>query len=541
MIKFKLPINIKKQYGLLISDAEVLLVSWKRGVFERIALFSNDDAGIARFSDFLNKNQKTYKGAGFHVVANIIGEDYRLEKVAHLVGKYKTDFHSRRMTQLFRGSSLCMSDVQGRDELGRREDIVLFYGLLTENKVTPWINAVTRIGEIYIAGVHGISVTSTPILEAMVPDWKKGNQLLMILHERGFLRQTQYVKGNLRFSRVSKINDENPESVIASVKKELERTIQYLHSLKISVASGISIQFVCPGNMIGQLKEMVAGSDKIRFNFHDAAAIAQKMKLLKPIEQLGRDSSLSMHAMFSNIWFQQLAPFNLVRYYWLRTVAQIGIVALLAYSAYSWASPLSNYYEGYRVSLEVSDLTEQRNQRRNRYNSELQLSEDPPSDPQNVSAVSKIFRVLDNIYVEPTSLLYYVSDALEKNQRLQIDNINWHVSNNANSSDGSAEAIVNNEDIYQILEMTGRFEPIVGENYLDVANRAKKLINSFEKRPDILVDPITLPSEKLDVTELRGTLTEGHDVESARNRDFRIRIIWKSYEKSHIDNVINQS
>ena len=84
---------------------------------------------MARFIDHLHANEKVYKGKGFHVLTNIIGEDYRFEKVAHLIGKYKTDFHARRMSQLFRNTSLRFSEVQGREERGRREDWVMFFGL----------------------------------------------------------------------------------------------------------------------------------------------------------------------------------------------------------------------------------------------------------------------------------------------------------------------------------------------------------------------------------------------------------------------------
>ena len=105
-MNIKIPefLHFKKKYGLLIADNEVSMVSWRKGNLERIGLFSNDDAGIARFLDFLSKNVNMFKDREFFLMVNIIGEDYRFEKVAHLYGKYKTDFHTKRMQQLFRGS-----------------------------------------------------------------------------------------------------------------------------------------------------------------------------------------------------------------------------------------------------------------------------------------------------------------------------------------------------------------------------------------------------------------------------------------------------
>ena len=148
-----------------------------------------------------------------------------------MIGKYKTDFHARRMSQLFRNTSLRFSEVQGREERGRREDWVMFFGLLTEGKVVPWINALSR-GDRFLAAVSAVSFVVRPLLRRFQAVGLSGNQLLITLHENNLLRQTFYVNGNLRFSRVSKVNNESAESLAASVKKELERTLQYLASLK---------------------------------------------------------------------------------------------------------------------------------------------------------------------------------------------------------------------------------------------------------------------------------------------------------------------
>lgn len=539
MFTFKIP-SFTRKYGLLINDTEVLLVSSKSGEFERIALFSNDEEGVQNFSDFLEKNRKKYRNCGFQIMTNIIGEDYRLEKIAHLIGKYKTDFHRRRMQQLFRGSPLCMSVVQGREERGRREDIVLFYGLLTENKVVPWMNAVAKGGDRYLIGVHGMSFVNTPLLSTVANDWRQGNHLLMTIHEKGLLRQTQYSRGLIRFSRVSKIEDDSAEHLAAAIKKELERTVQYLHSLKISIASGLSVQFICPGNMVGQLREMIGGGDKIRFHFHDAAAVAQKMGLKGAIGELGRDSSLSLHSLFSYLRVFQLAALNRVQFYWIRLMTHIAVGFLALYGVVNIYEPVQVYYKGYSMEAERKVLTERRNQKKNQYESELQLTEDPPSSPENVSAVSNVFRVFGGIDVSPTQLMYYFSRGMEQNKRVEIVRMKWYISNNPAATEGTAESLVSGEDVFQILEVDGVLTPIANENYTDVARRAKALLSSLEKRSDIVIDVIELPDEELDVSSLSGELSSSFDADAARERNFKLRIIWKFYAKEQIDGLLTK-
>ena len=229
----------------------------------------------------------------------------------------------------------------------------------------------------------------------------------MTIHEKGLLRQTQYSRGLIRFSRVSKIEDDSAEGLANAIKKELERTVQYLHSLKISIASGLSVQFICPGNMVGQLREIIGGGDKIRFHFHDAAAVAQKMGMKGAVGELGRDSSLSLHSMFSYLRVFQLAALSRVQFYWIRLTTHIAVVFLALYGLVNIYEPLQVYLKGYAMEAERTVLAERRSQKKNQYESELQLTEDPPSSPENVSAVSNVFRVFGGINVSPTQLMYY--------------------------------------------------------------------------------------------------------------------------------------
>ena len=417
MISIKIPdfLQFKKKYGLLITDNEVNLISWRKGHLERIGIFSNDDTGIARLLDFFSKNASVYKDKAFYVLVNIIGEDYRFEKVAHLIGKYKTDFHAKRMQQLFRGSQFCVSQVQGREERGRREDWVLFSGVLTENKVLPWIHVVTRGGR-YLEGVHMVSHLLSDAILNIIGGNASGSNLVMTIHERGLLRQTFFANGHLRFSRVSKIVDDSAERVGASIKKELERTLQYLGSLKISTGGGLTVRVVSPSNMMGQLREIIAGSDRIKFDFQDVAQVAQKIGLKTPIESLGRDSSLPLQMMFSRVNIKQLAKPGLVLYYRIQVLAKTAITVCAIYGFTAYLSPLSNFKSGYDDASIIADLSEKAASMQRQYNSEVQsVVGTPPSSAENMKAVSDLYSVLEKAAINPTQfIVFYRAGIAEK-------------------------------------------------------------------------------------------------------------------------------
>ena len=542
MEKVKIPsfLNFKKKYGLLISDTDALLVLWKKGRLERIAHFSNGDEGLAEFSAFLANNEKEYKDCAFHILTNIIGEDYRLEKVAHLLGQYKTQFHSRRMNQLFRGSSLCLSVVQGREERGRREDFVLFYGLLTEGKVTPWMTTITRGGGRYLAGVNSVSFSSKPVLNA-VASGRKGNNLLMTIHEKGLLRQTHYVNGKIRFSRVSKIRDDSTEEVANSIKKELERTFQYLNLLKISVADGLDVQFICPGNMVGQLRELLAGSQRVKFNFYDAATVAEKMGLKSYIAEAGRDSSFFMHSMFSHMWIKQLAAFSHVRYHLTKSFANVAMVVLGLYGVYNIVPPMGVIYEAYQESVNNAQLLAERDKRKSDDDANFSGDDEAVSTPENIEAVSRTFDLFSGLSASPTQLMYYFSLALQKNPKVLVNDIRWYVTSDINNSEGDVTAFFSGEDVLEILEISGEFTAIPNETYRDVSDRADKLEQSFDERSDISIEYVERPQRELGRNELGGTLSESYSVEAARSRLFRMRLIWKAYSAEDISERTRQN
>lgn len=541
MIALKIPpfLSIGKKYGLLISDTDVNFVSWKNGELENIAAFVNEDEGVAAFAAFLKEHAATYDNKAIYILTNIIGEDYRFEKVAHLIGKFKTDFHERRMNQLFRGSSLTLSEVQGREEHGRREDLVLFYGLLAEGKVLPWMNVSARPDSgRYLAGVYGVSFVSQPIL-MQVSDSRKGNTLLMTLHEKGLLRQVYYTGKQMRFSRVSKIADDSAEKMAAAVRKELERTVQYLNSLKISVVGGIDVHFICPGNLVGQLRELLSGGDKVKFSFHDAAAVAQGMGLKSSIGELGRDSSLALACMFSRLHIHQLAKFDRIRYFWVKGVATAAIIAFALYGVITSVPLVTNFLEIQDVANNNTRLTEQRDLAKKNYNEQTGFG-NPPSSPENIAATSRVFSLVSDIQVAPGQLLYYFARGIEGAPRLGISRIRWFLTDNPDDSRGSSRSLFSGNDLFQVLEVDGEFLPIANETYLDVAARAERLLDTFEDRADIRIVPTRIPSSEVPAGSLSGVISDSLEIEAARDRAFSLRVIWKSHEAGYMEKFITQ-
>ena len=538
--RLKIPAPFRRGHALLVSDEVVSLARVRGGGVERLAVFSNDETGVTRFVEFLRSGKFQARGKTFRVLANVIGEDYRFERVAHLVGKYRLDFHKRQMEKLFRGSPYCLSETHGREERGRREDQVLFFGILTEDKIAPWVAELYREGGV-VAGVFNMAMASPPLIRAVADDLS-GNCLLVTLHEQGLMRQTMFRDGKLRFSRVSKVNAADARAAADSLKREMERTVQYMNSQKVPMADGVSIHFVCPSGMVSQLREIVPSGERIRARFHDAAAVARRMGATSALEEMGRDSTLHLHALLSEVHVFQMAPFNVVRFYWARTAVATACTLVAVYGAYNLAVAGGDAASGYfEYAVKNVELEQRARKLENDYKAEVATIGDPPSTAENMRAVSRAFKALSEVEVSPSPLMFYFSEAFAKNSGVRVDKMRWWVANNRESGAPSDDpALFDGGDVYQILEVSGVFEPRPNETYLDVAERAEKLMASFSQRQDIAAVGLVLPSRELSAERLQGTLDDEFKVDAPETRDFTIRLVWHQYNEEALSKLMGE-
>ena len=102
-----------ERYALVVTETKITLVRWKKGSFTRLSEFVNDTQGVQDFNLFLKRNVGRFKDQTINILVSVVGEDYRFEKVAHLVGKYRSDMLKRRFQQLFRGTTYHVAVQQG--------------------------------------------------------------------------------------------------------------------------------------------------------------------------------------------------------------------------------------------------------------------------------------------------------------------------------------------------------------------------------------------------------------------------------------------
>lgn len=541
MSEIKLPAALWpfRRYGLLIGDAEVVLLSWRRGSFEEIARFGNDSTGVGEFSRYLKEHAGLFKNRAFHVLINLIGEDYRYEKVPHLVGLNRTEFFKRKISQVFRGATYTQAMIQGREELGRREDLVLFYGILTNEKIQPWMRELERT-EAVLAGVCGASVMAERIFK-LIGD-KGRHVILMTFHENDMLRQVYYGNGKLRFGRMSKTPADTVENMARSLRREAERMLQYLHSLKLGVTGKVAAHVVVPAAEMAQLRELVPDSERVAFHFRDAQSVSRRLGASNALRAPGRDSTHYLQTMFSALRWAQMASFNQVRLYWLRLVCG---AAIAVFAAIAGLSALTNGTSAFGtlagVRAENTDLQSIVNRLNADYNRQTARFGEAPSTPSNMRAVSNVFAAADVDRFGPGPLMLYISRALSINPAVRVDSYEWFLTDNA-AGERSEIPYLSGQQIWQVVRLTGEIQEQEGASYDEVLQLMEGFIASFEARADIVVTPIKEPARTTSEDSLSGTVGGGGVLANElQDRSFEVQVSWRQVSQEEIDERLQAS
>lgn len=534
MLGFSLPAGawLTKRYGLMLGDQAVTLVTWKSGKFTKLGEFVNDTQGLNDFSAFLKTRHKEFSGKAINIVISVVGEDYRFEHVAHLVGKYKTDMLARKFQQMFRGATYHLASYQGREPVGRRQDRYLFCGILSSDKVQPWVRDVTRAG-FNVAGVHLSSMATKGILKLLDKD-AQGVHVVSVCGKAGAVRHNFFVDGAIRFSRLSKIPDEsNSELLVNNIRAEVEKTSAYLASLKlIQPNAKVSIHVLCPDDMVTELNEAAArlGSDRIAINASSARLAGLALGIKKPIEEFGRDSSLVLHETLRSFRFTQLAPLAEIRFYLAQMAARVAGLAIIAWGAINLLGIGSNAMDTYNsYAAQNSELSVSIAQLKENYENQVAGFGVPPSSPANMrSAVNVLDNVASGRGVGPGKLMLYVSKLLENSRAIQVDGFSWYISNDTSNPTGEY-SFANGRKTYEVVEVSGVLDPDINSEF--AFSQYQAFLENINSRPDMTVVEKVSPSlleaggelivEINDFSDIRGELN------AFTNNTFVLAVAWE--------------
>ena len=185
------------------------------------------DAGLADFDPYLQH----FGHLPTYVLTDMVEEDFRIDSVAHTLGRDRSALLERHAARLYRGTEYRHAKVLGRDPQNKRKDTVLFSGLLNPESADLWLDAM-RHYRVPIAGIYSLPLLSAELLKK-IGDTRK--DVLLITHTAASgLRQSFFSAGQLRFSRLTPVPDQLPVSDYAQfMHAEIGKTKRYLSNLHL--------------------------------------------------------------------------------------------------------------------------------------------------------------------------------------------------------------------------------------------------------------------------------------------------------------------
>ena len=172
-----------------------------------------------------------------HVLADLVEEDFRIEKVARLHGRDHRALVERHLKREFRDTPYRMLCSRFRDEDDRHRETLVLSGIIAPVQVDRWLQPLEQAG-CRITGVYSVSDLCRKLFSRLPSHWRRGTRLLATLNRHGGLRISLFDQGRLRFSRMS-LHDPQEIPLRDFLHQELRRSRRFYENLRLVERGGL--------------------------------------------------------------------------------------------------------------------------------------------------------------------------------------------------------------------------------------------------------------------------------------------------------------
>jgi hypothetical protein len=260
-----------------------------RSGLELEARFAADDSGVEAFAEHLRGR----RGALFSVLADLAGEDFHEDQIPFLRGTDRDAVIQRRIAQRYRDTRLAAALSLGPVQAGgRRNERLLLASFTNTQQIAPWLDALDAAGA-RLAGVYSVPLLAPALATRL---GAKVGRAFVITANRAGLRQCFVEDGRLRFARLERTSEMEPQALAIFVRSETQRLAQYLSTLRVLPREGAPVHViaVAPQGTRAVFEQELVSDARLVFHTVDAAEAARAVGLrLLPDDSLAE--SLYVH------------------------------------------------------------------------------------------------------------------------------------------------------------------------------------------------------------------------------------------------------
>lgn len=378
---------------------------WEKGSLGTGPCFDHTPGGLQQFSTWLERREDTPA----LMLADLVEEDFQRHLLPHVAGRAGMAMRDRRLAQSWRDTPFRCAHVQGREDEGRRDDIVLFSALTNPAMLAPWLDALES-QRIPLAALYTPALLSA----ALLPDEARQEpHLLLVTEHASGIRQTYFQHGRVRFSRLAQ--------AAASAEQEAERTRQFLVGAHM-LARDLPLQVLALPPLARIASPPAANIAPLldwRVLPLEEAAARQKLAASDNPDQL----LLGLAARISPPSHYPLGPRQ--RYYslWRARKSLYASSAVLAACCLVWTG--ANII-GYSLArTHTQELQQETQAFTTVYKSSMSSMPPAVDKTANMKAAVQIAQMVARQGPWPQTVMAIVSEALERSPQIRLTQLDW--------------------------------------------------------------------------------------------------------------------
>lgn len=405
-----------KRLLLSISSTEAIATVARGRRITPCRRFDSDASGWQAFGLWLADNRLPVA-----IIVDAVEEDYRSEGLPHTRGGTRAQLIERKIKQHYRNTPYTTAIWQGRESDGRRDDRFLFAALTNPDLLEPWLAELAR-QRVPVSGVYLTPLVSRTLMVLLGAGEKP---VLLVSQRRTGLRQSFFVLGELKLSRLTSIDASQPRAGYAD---EILKTRAYLTSLRlIPRDSQLKVLLLDSDGSLGELLRTLEQDPGVAPERVGAAALAKAVRaepaaLSECPEALHFLASLRSRLVGSLAPSNLLLPFRIYRARRLMFALAAGIFALSSILA------IAQLRQRSALDTQTLALAQAIRAQQNLYAAAARGFPAAPAPANVLQNAVQLSATVQNQARTPALALSVAGLALERNPHVYVKKMQWSAS-----------------------------------------------------------------------------------------------------------------
>lgn len=514
-----------------VSTDRLVAYHWHKNNIDRSYLFDLSVEGFNCFERYLSEVEKY----PVYILLDTAAEEYRIANIPHVFGSDRQSVIVRKQDRIFRGASHFYTEIQGREESGRRDDKIMISAITGDAVIKPWLSRMDT------HKIPLIGIVSVPLLiqgvKDILPDLQE-NSLVLSLQSTSGLRQSFFNRGFLKFSRLVKVPRYGTGSYAWLIESELIKIRYYIQNARLATEDKpMDIYLFGNRELLQELGERHTDAPTIRYHLLNIATLSEACGLSAQGQHPFSDQYL-VYQLLKNKSRNYYATGKEMRYFRMRQVKKLlraanCMLVLLVIACSGWNMLESFFY--HQQQLEEAQKVDFYSAQ---YAVEKQRIPVLAVDSAELKVAVDAHKVLTRYKSDPIAMFQLISTDLEAFPELKIKQIKWSVDTDINvalqTSEGDATTTTDLKDphnfnnidhegisyLYYQTAMLNGYLPGFDGDYRKALSMIEEFVATIGQQSDAYVSIESLP---VDVSS--GASLHGSTEESPTQADFSVRVV----------------